>query len=147
NDFPFLADLARLEWAMNEAYYADDAPALAPETLAAIPEERLPALKFTLHPAARLVFCEKFPIHAIWGAAAASPDPLILTDLPQGGEAVLVTRNSGPVELFKLDAGETVFLGSAAAGAPLAKALAEAEAAEPGFELSAALAAALSRGV
>ena len=150
NDFPFLADLARLEWAMNEVYYADDAPALAPETLGAIPEERLPALKFTLRPAARLVASEMHPLHAIWNAAAhaaASPDPLILTGLPQGGETVLVTRNSGPVEIFKLDAGATVFLGSAAAGAPLAKALAEADAAEPGFELSAALAAALSRGV
>jgi hypothetical protein len=149
-DFPFLADLARLEWAMNEVYYAGDAPALAPETLGAIPEERLPALRFTLHPAARHVVSEAYPIHTIWSAAAnaaASPDPFIPTDLPQGGESVLVTRISGPVELHKLDAGETVFLGSAAAGAPLAKALAEAEAAAPGFDPAAALAAVLSRRV
>ena len=40
-----------------------------------------------------------------------------------------------------------VFLGAVAAGAPLEKALAEAEAAAPGFDLAAALAAGLSRGV
>ena len=143
-DFPFLADLARLEWAMNEVYFADDAPALAPATLGAVAHERLPGLRLALHPAARLVVSE-FPIHAIWAAATASgraPDPA-----PGEGEAVLVARPSGPVEAFKLDRGEAVFLGAVAAGAPLEKALAEAEAAAPGFDLSAVLAAGLSRGV
>jgi hypothetical protein len=150
NDFPFLPDLARLEWAMNEAYFADDAPALAPETLGAVPPERLPAACLALHPAARLVISEHHPIHAIWTAATeagARPDPLPLEDLPERGESVLVARASGPLETFRLGAGETVFLGSAAAGATLEKALAEAQAAEPGFDASAALAAALSRGV
>jgi hypothetical protein len=145
SDFPFLADLARLEWAMNESYYAGDAPALSPETLGAVAPERLPALRLAFHPATRLVASAAHPIHAIWAAALAGdalPDPL-----PARGEAVLVARPSGPVEAFRLDAGETVFLGAAAAGAPLEKALAEAEAAAPGFDLSAALAAALSRGV
>jgi hypothetical protein len=144
-DYPFLADLARLEWAMNEAYFADDAPALAPETLGAVPPERLPALRLALHPAARLAVSEQHPIHTIWAAATAGgsvPDPV-----PEGGEAVLVARPSGPVEAFKLDRGETVFLGAVAAGAPLERALAEAEAAAPGFDLAAALAAVLARGV
>jgi hypothetical protein len=144
-DFPFLADLARLEWAMNESYFAGDAPSLSAETLGAIEPERLPALRLALHPAARLVSSARYPVHTIWAAATAFgalPDRL-----PEHGEAVLVARPSGPVEAFKLDAGETVFLGSVAAGATLEKALAEAEAASPGFDLSAALAAALTRGV
>ncbi len=147
-DFPFLPDLARLEWAMNEVYFADDAPPLAGETLGAVPPERLPALRLAVHPAARLVASDH-PIHAIWAAATAGDAP---PDPPSGGgaphgEAVLVARPSGPVECFRLDAGETVFLGAVAAGAPLEKALAEAAAAAPGFDLSVALAAALSRGV
>jgi len=153
-DFPFLPDVARLEWAMNEAYFADDAPALAAEALGAVPPERLPALRLALHPAARLVASEHHALHTIWAAAsagAALPDPLTLSGpLPEGGEphgeAVLVTRTSSSVEAFKLDAGETVFLGAVAAGAPLEKALAEAIAAAPGFDPSAALAAALTRG-
>jgi hypothetical protein len=147
-DFPYLADLARLEWAMNEVYFADDAPALAPEALGAIPPEKLPALRLALHPAARVVVSAEFPIHAIWAAATAGgkPDPAPGDGEPQGG-AVVVARPSGPVEAWTLDAGETAFLGAVAAGAPLEKALAEAEAAAPGFDLAAALAAALSRGV
>lgn len=144
-DFPFLADLARLEWAMNESYFADEAPALAPETLGGIAPERLPALLLALHTAARLVVSDRFPIHAIWAAATArgsAPDPA-----PQGGEAVLVARPSGPTEAFKLDPGETAFLGAVAAGATLEKAVAAAEAATAGFDLTAALAAALARGV
>ncbi len=148
-DFPFLADLARLEWAMNEVYFADDAPPLAPETLAAVPAERLPALRLALHPAARLVSCDAYPIHAIWAAATAggtAPDPAPDAAAPQG-EAVLVARPSGPVETWTLAPGETVFLGAVAAGAPLENALAAAEAAEAGFDLAATLAACLARGV
>ena len=144
-DFPFLADLSRLEWALHDSYFADDAPALAPETLGAIEPERLPALVLSLHPAARIVASEQHPIHTIWQAATkgeALPDPL-----SEGGEAVLVARNSGPVEAFRLDAGESVFLGAVAVGAPLEKALTQAALAAPGFDASAALAAALSRGV
>jgi hypothetical protein len=147
-DHPFLADLARLEWAMNEAYDAVEAPALAPETLAAISPERLPALRLALHPAARIVASEH-PIHAIWTAATAggtAPDPAPDDGTPFG-DAVLVARPSGPVEAFRLGAGETAFLGAVAAGAPLENALAEAEAAEAGFDFAAALAACLSRGV
>lgn len=147
-DFPFLADLARLEWAMSEAYYAEEAPALAPETLGAVAPERLPALRLSLHPAARLLVSE-FPLHTIWQAASAggtAPDLALAPGAPQG-EAVLVARPSGPVEAWKLAPGESAFLGAVAAGAPLENALAEAFAAEAGFDLAAALAAFLSRGV
>ncbi len=148
-DFPFLADLARLEWAMNESYFADEAPALAPETLGAIPPERLPALKLALHPAARLVSSAHHPIHAIWAAATAGgsvPDSA-QEGAAAEGDSVLVARPQGPVEAWKLAPGETAFLGAVAAGAPLENALAAAATAEAGFDLSAALAACLARGV
>lgn len=150
SDFPFLPDLARLEWALHGAYFAEDAPALAPAALAAVPAERLAALRLALHPSGRLVVSPVHPIHALWTAAAAAggsaeggalPNPM-----PEGGEAVLVLNSSGPVEAFKLDSGETVFLGAVAAGAPLEKALADAAEAAPGFDPPAALAAALTRG-
>jgi len=148
-DLPFLADLARLEWAMNESYFADEAPALAAETLGTVAPEQLPALRLSLHPAARLVSSAHHPIHAIWAAVTAGgdvPDPAQEGDAPKG-EAVLVARPNGPVEAWKLSPGETAFLGAVAAGAPLENALAAAEAAEAGFDLAAALAACLSRGV
>ncbi len=144
-DFPFLPDLARLEWALNEAYFAPAAPALSPEGLAAVPPERLGELVLALHASARLVASDEHPIHTIWTAASA-PEGAPPNPMPERGETVLVLRHSDSVEAFALGRGEAVFLGTAAAGAPLEKALADAIEAEPGFDPSAALAAALSRG-
>jgi hypothetical protein len=143
SDFPYLPDLARLEWALNVSYYAAEAPVLEPSDLAAIPPENLGAMRLALHPAARLVE-SVFAVHAIWAAVSAgnaAPDPL-----PERGETVLVFRNSDSVDAVALGRGEAVFLGTVAAGASLEKALTEAELAEPGFDASAALAAALTRG-
>ena len=143
SDFPYLPDLARLEWALNESYYAAETPALQPADLAAVPPENLGALRLALHTSARIVKSTS-PIHAIWAAISAgnaAPDPL-----PEHGETVLVFRLSDSVDAVALGRGEAIFLGTVAAGASLEKALAEAEEAEPGFDASAALAAALTRG-
>src|SRR5262249_7673148 len=113
--------------------------------LGAVPPERLPALRLALHPAARLVVSEQHPIHTIWAAAtagAALPDPP-----PAQRQTGFVPRASRPPQAFRPRGGATPLPWAIAAGAPLEKALAEAAAAAPGFDLSAALAAALSRGV
>jgi hypothetical protein len=144
-DFPFLPDLARLEWALNDAYYAADAPALTPAALGAIAPERLPMLCLALHPATRLVASPEHPIHTIWSAVQDSGAPP--EQLPPNGETVLVTRPSGPLETHLLGGGEAIFLGTIAAGAPLEKAVAQAAENAPGFDPAAALAAALTRGV
>jgi hypothetical protein len=53
--FPWAADLARLEWALVDAFDAPDAPALSHEALAALPPERWPELRFELQPALQLL--------------------------------------------------------------------------------------------
>jgi Putative DNA-binding domain len=64
NDHPFaerwsfIADLARLERAVLDVFYAADAPALSLETLHAIPSEEWPALKLRTHPAVEIVHSE-----------------------------------------------------------------------------------------
>ena len=52
---PFAPDLARLERALVEAFDAADAPALAPEALAALPPERWAELRFRFQPALQLL--------------------------------------------------------------------------------------------
>jgi len=149
-DFPHLPELARLEWALNEAYYAEDAPALAATDLAAVPPEQLGTLALRLHPSARLVASVTHPIHTLWMAASAAEEAdepfRFAGDLPESGEAVLVLRSSGPVEAFALDPGESVFLAAIAAEACLEEALTAGAEAAPGFDPAAALAAALTRG-
>ncbi len=138
-DFPFLAALARLEWTLNDAYFADEAPALAADELAAVAPDDLPALRLALHPAARIVADDAHPIHTLWATETAPAAPL-------GGEAALVFRAEGRVQAARLGRGETVFLQALGAGAPLEKAAEAALAAEAEFDLAAVLAAALARG-
>jgi hypothetical protein len=59
---PHAADLARLEWAMAEAFYAADAPALEREALATIAADAWEALRFETSPSLRLLVCA-WPVH------------------------------------------------------------------------------------
>jgi hypothetical protein len=65
---PFLADLARLEWARVEVFDALDADPLRLTDLQSIPPEAWPALRFRPIPACRSIECA-WPAHEIWDAA------------------------------------------------------------------------------
>ena len=60
---PYAADLARLEWAMTEAFYAEDAPVLAREQLAAVAPEAWASLRFQAVPSLQLLTCA-WPVQA-----------------------------------------------------------------------------------
>ena len=77
--WPYLADLARLEWTILEAFDAADAQPLDAEALAAVPQERWPDLRFTLTPSLCLLDVD-WPVHEIWrqtqvGETPAEPQP------------------------------------------------------------------------
>jgi hypothetical protein len=61
---PYAADLARLEWAMTESFYAEDAPVLAREDLQAVAPAEWSSLRFEPAPALRLLTCA-WPVHAV----------------------------------------------------------------------------------
>src|SRR5260221_10909635 len=61
---PYAADLARLEWAMTEAFYAEEAPVLAREELAAVAPEAWPNLRFEVASSLRLLTCA-WPVHTV----------------------------------------------------------------------------------
>jgi hypothetical protein len=81
---PYLADTARLEYALREAYHAADASPVPPEALS---RPDLVSARLRLAPATRIV-ASRYPIHAIW---RANTDP---TAPPARGgtETVLITR-------------------------------------------------------
>jgi len=66
--WPFLSDLARLEWARVEVFDAPDAEPLRVAQLQAIPAADWPGLTFKLIPAVRLLHCG-WPVHEIWARA------------------------------------------------------------------------------
>jgi len=142
-DRPWLADLARLDWARNEAIFAADATPLAPADLAAVPAERYKALRLDLLPSARLV-ASVFPVATLWDAAMAEPAGGAAADAP--GEGVLVLRPARIVRQRTVSAGDRALLAALADGRPLAAAAEAAFTAEPDFDLMAALAAHLTGG-
>ncbi|SMC29827.1 hypothetical protein SAMN02745857_04168 [Andreprevotia lacus DSM 23236] len=98
-DLPYLADVARLDWAMHRAYYADDVAALDPQRLAALDGDGFMRGRLRLHPAVALVQSTDWPIADILAMHQGGPDAA----LAAGGQAVLVWRSRAGVQHTRLD--------------------------------------------
>jgi hypothetical protein len=140
-NMPYLPDVARLEWAIDEAQRAADAPC-APDAvlaaLAAVPPERLTSLRLPLAPSSRLV-ASAFPILRIWQVNQPDHAGDDTVDLDAGADALLVRREASGVSLWQLAPGEHALVAALAAGAALAAALEAAQTADAAFELGAVL--------
>lgn len=75
--YPYLPALAQLEWAVHRAYYAPDAPLLAPDALARLAPAALEQARLALHPAVSL-HASQWASVQLWlahqGEGAAFPD-------------------------------------------------------------------------
>jgi hypothetical protein len=139
---PYLADVARLEWALHGAYHAPDAPALQASALAAVAAE-LGELRLTLHPSARLL-ASPYPLPAIW--ALAEGDAGVAVDLRAGASRLLLLRPALEVQLVALEPAEHALLRALRAGATLTQAVARCERLAPALDLSALLCRHLALG-
>lgn len=140
-DFPYVPDVARLEWLINAAHHADDAPALDLATLATIAPAQWSTLVLPVHPATMLLR-SAWPVDAIW--QAHQTEAVAEVDISAGPVAMLVTRRADDVEWRRLDAGPAGLFDLLAGGIPLAPALEQAAAA--GADPAAALTALLNAG-
>ena len=143
---PWLADVARLERAREEAYYAADARPLALTALASIPVERYPELHFEPHPSLRLI-CSAGPVFTLWQAALdnATEESAAAVSSVQA-EQVLVVRPEMTVTTRPIPRADLLLLEALVEGLPLAEAAARAVSADAGFDLQAALALHLAGG-
>jgi hypothetical protein len=142
---PYLADVARLEWAINAAYHAPDREPLQPAAIAALPADAYPGLIFTLDPASALLR-SPYPVDELWRANRPDRDGSGV-DLGAGECRLLVHRIDDDVRLQRLSAGELAMSEALAAGRTLGDAFAAAVTEEPGFDATALLAAHLGRGL
>ncbi|MDX2224179.1 MAG: DNA-binding domain-containing protein [Rhodospirillaceae bacterium] len=140
----YLPDVARLEWARGEAYFAADAAPLDPLALAQVPAERVAQARFVAHPAARLIR-SGYPIHRIWTVNQPEVADVPAVDMTVA-ETALITRPARHVVTRRLGAGDAALTAALLAGASLADAAHAGEAAEPGFDLQVALEAHLTGG-
>ena len=141
SDLPYLADVARLEWAIDEAQRASDAPCVPDcvlAALAAMPAARLPTLRLRIDPSCRFV-ASRFPILRIWqtNQAGYSGDDRVM--LEEGADALIVRRGAGGVSIERLAPGEYRWLASLRTGATLGDAIDAAQAADAAFDLGGAL--------
>jgi len=134
----YLPDIARLEWAIDQAAIAADALPFDLVTLAALPEDAHASLRLVLHPSAHLVE-SRYPILHIWQANQPDFEGSADVDLDQGADSLLVARGEGGVAIERLEPGAAALLHGFVAGEPLAVAARLATAAEPSFDLAATL--------
>ncbi len=143
---PYLGDVARLEWARNEAWFAGEAARLTAADLASVPPDRLAARVLTLHPAVRLV-ASTFPIDRIWRVNQPEHETVARVDLAAGGETVLVYRAAGGAVVQEtLSPGGHALVAALADGQTLGQAAEAAVMAEPGLDLQARLAGLIAGG-
>lgn len=118
---PYLADVARLEWAWHEAYNAADAVPVTIDVLAGHPAEKLEDLMFEFHPSARLLVSE-WPVAAIWQAHQIDAE-LDRPDAAERGESVLIVRPEMDVALHRLEPTAFSLIQRLAQGETLGRAL------------------------
>ena len=140
-ELPYLPDVARLEWAVDEASRAEDAGGTAEAILAAlarIPADRITAQRFAVDPSCRFVISE-FPVLRIWHVH--QPSFTGDTSVKFGGstDQLLVRREDGAVVVERLAPGDFAFLRELSGGGDLAAALDAAMTADPLFDLGTAL--------
>ncbi|QEL56229.1 HvfC/BufC N-terminal domain-containing protein [Chromobacterium paludis] len=135
-ELPYLADVARLEWAVHRSYYAEDAAPMAAADLAAVPQAQWGALVFT--PLPDVALCPaRHPAVSIWRAhRERGPLDGLLQRAP---EPALVYRMNGDVQARALSQAEYIFHSALFSGLTLADAAGHALTQDADFDLQTAL--------
>ena len=140
---PYLADVARLEWAWHQAYHAADDEPLTPAALSGMAPEDLARLRLWPHPSAHLV-ASAYPVGRIWEANLR--DEVEPVDLDAGPAHLLLLRLDTEVSVLVLDPAAFVFFLALDTGQALTNAAAAALRAAADFDITRTLADLLSAG-
>ncbi|MDN4052550.1 DUF692 family protein [Massilia sp. YIM B02763] len=135
-DYPYLPDVARLEWLVHEAWYAPDADTHAAPAVDGLDPVRFEASRARLHPALRL-HASPWATPAVW-LAHRDGEGNMPDVLDRAGHA-LVRRSGWQVEVVPIDAAEHAALGCLLRGGTFGAALDAAFEADEGFDVGAAL--------
>ncbi len=115
----YLADVARLEWAVNRAIHALDTEPLDLARLQTLAPEDQARVSFVPHPSIGVLRTD-YPVDVIWRGVLAGDDAaLAAVDLKSGPVCLLVERRATGVEVSRLDAAAWRFAGALCDGRPL----------------------------
>jgi hypothetical protein len=135
---PYLADVARLEWAVNVVLHAQDAEPLEPMALSQVAPADLGRLAFRTDPAAAWLR-SPWPVDLIWRGNQPAADPGATVDLAAGGVRLEIRRRDDRVTIRRLEPAEFAFRAAVGAGEAVEAAADAAIALDPDFDLGAAL--------
>jgi uncharacterized protein (UPF0276 family) len=136
-DYPYLPDMARLEWALHRAHFAADASAIKATTLGALSPPQLEAARFTLHPACSLLTLA-WAVVALWQAHQPGSGVDFPASMAAAGFA-LVTRPHWCAEVVPLGQAAHAALATLAAGQNFGAALDAAFELDQDFDVAAHL--------
>lgn len=143
--FPYMADVARLEWAWNEAFHAAEAPVLSAANLAAVDPDDYAQLTFTPHPALHLI-ASPYPIKEIWAVNQCGANDDAIVDLDEGAQALAVVRPKAHVEFLELSEPGLALTEYLIAGERLGNAVERVQIAVPNFDPAPTLAGLIGSG-
>lgn len=112
-EIPYLPDVARLEYAVGQAYHAADAAPLPLDLIRALPLDRLESATAALHPSTHVI-ASKHPIVSIWRwhMSDEKTRPLQL----DRGEEALVVRPQLAISVSTLPSGGSAFVDALRSG-------------------------------
>jgi uncharacterized protein (UPF0276 family) len=135
--YPYLSDMAALEWQLHRAHYAPSATALSAQQLAAIPPEQIEAATFQLHPATQL-FASDQAVVPLWLAHQPERNTAFPDNMASPSHAIIV-RPQWQADVQPLDAASHAALSVLSGGGNFGAALDAAFEQDENFDVAAKL--------
>lgn len=130
HDMPYLAPVARLDWAWSRALFAADDPLMGAEAVAGLSSQTLMTASVRLH-ASVAVFWFEWTAATIWLAHRSGTENVDdLAWMPRG-EGLLISRPGPEVRVRRIDHAEWAFLDACRSGETLGQAAQAALAVDP----------------
>ena len=144
-DYPYLPDMAALEWALHRAHYAPAASPLSAAQLATLSPAQMEVASFRLHPAVHLLASD-FAVVPLWQAHQPDGGVAFPEDMAVASYALIARPQWTPV-LAPLSAASHAALTALARGETFGIALDAAFEVEENFDVAASLQMWLAHGV
>jgi hypothetical protein len=144
-EFPYLADLARVEWAVHRAALAADGGRIDMRRLAALSAAQQQRLRWRVAPGTAIV-ASGYPVVRLWALHQDGNEREFSVDWQQG-ETALVVRHELAVSVAAISAAQAAFIDALIESMPLEAVAHAALAVDPGFDFQGALANALGSGL
>ena len=137
-DYPYLGDVARLEWAMNAALHAEEGDPIAPAALGSVAPADVGRLVLRLDPSASWLE-SPWPIDRIWRANQPASNAETSVDLAGGAAWLEIRRRDDVVTMRGLGPSDHAFRSALGRGDTLESLAAMMMAQDAGFDFEAAL--------